>query len=49
MRDADVTHASNVISRCDRTIHSNAEECAGAWQKAPEEVAKQEVTLTISL
>lgn len=47
MRNADVTHASNVRSWCDRTILGNAEQCAEAQKTSTEEVARCEITQTI--
>jgi len=50
MWDADDTHASNDRPRCDRTVHSNVEECAEAWEKtSTEEVIQCGITPTISL
>lgn len=50
MRDADVTHASNVRPWCDRTIHSKAEVYVEDWEKtSPEEISQSEITLTVSL
>lgn len=49
MRDADVTHASNVRPRCDGTIHSNGEGFAEAWEKTSTERDTQcEITPIIS-
>lgn len=45
MRSADITHASNVRSWCDRTIPSKAEQYAEAQKISTEEVVQCEIQM----